>query len=79
LQVPDDVSVAGFDDIAGAEQFDPPLTTVRQLSIEHGRRAAAMLFEMIHNSTPHERQDVALPTELVVRRSTAPPKGGSRL
>lgn len=78
-RVPEDVSVAGFDDIAGAEQFDPPLTTIRQLSVEHGRHAAAMLFDMIDNPTPHERQDVALPTQLVVRRSTAPPKGGSPL
>ncbi len=76
LRVPEDVSVVGFDDIPNAATFDPPLTTIRQLSLEQGRQAATLLFEQIQGNAPNERQEVALPTELVLRHSTAPPKGG---
>ncbi|WP_369824477.1 LacI family DNA-binding transcriptional regulator [Cellulosimicrobium sp. CUA-896] len=41
VRVPDDVSVVGFDDIAGAGHFIPPLTTVRQPFGALGRRAIA--------------------------------------
>lgn len=43
LQVPDDISVVGFDDIAFAELFAPALTTVRQPRHAMGRAAVAML------------------------------------
>lgn len=77
LHVPRDVSVAGFDDIASAAQFDPPLTTVRQSSAEIGRRAATMLFDLMSGNASASAE-VVLPTELIVRRSTAPvaAKGG---
>jgi DNA-binding LacI/PurR family transcriptional regulator len=70
-RVPGDVSVAGFDDIESAAQFTPPLTTVRQQPTEIGKRAAQMLFELIAEEEKRERTTV-LPTELIVRRSTAP-------
>jgi DNA-binding LacI/PurR family transcriptional regulator len=69
--VPQEVSVAGFDDIESARQFTPPLTTVHQRPAEIGRCAARMLFDLIDGSgAPAET--VVLPVELVVRRSTAP-------
>ena len=50
----------------------PPraLTTVRQPLVEKGRAAGRMLLEALDGGTP---ADVALPTELVVRGSTATP------
>jgi DNA-binding LacI/PurR family transcriptional regulator len=70
-RVPEDVSVAGFDDIASAGQFDPPLTTVRQTPQLTGQRAASILFELLAQQ-PIEQKEVVLPVQLIERRSTAP-------
>ena len=68
LSVPRDLSVVGFDDIAEAAMFDPPLTTVAQPIVEKGRRAAELIF--LGGPPRTELLDV----DLVVRGSTAPPK-----
>jgi DNA-binding LacI/PurR family transcriptional regulator len=75
-RVPDDVSLVGFDDVPEAEFFRPPLTTVRQLFPEAGRRAVQQLLDIIR---PDPDRPVAegpspelVPTELVVRQSSAP-------
>jgi DNA-binding LacI/PurR family transcriptional regulator len=47
VDVPADVSVAGFDDIPEAAHFWPPLTTVRQDFGEAGRNCVALLIEAI--------------------------------
>jgi len=73
LSVPGDVSVVGFDDSSIAVVTRPPLTTVRQDVARKGQLAVATLL-----ATMREQQvpdDVLLPTELVVRESTAPPAG----
>jgi DNA-binding LacI/PurR family transcriptional regulator len=70
VDVPGQVSVAGFDDIPEAEFFSPPLTTVRQDFAEVGRRSIAVLLDQIDGrqvDTPR----VVVPAELVVRASTA--------
>lgn len=66
LRVPDDVAIAGFDDMPGADFANPPLTTVRQPFAEVGRTAAELLDELIREG---DARSVVLPTELVVRRS----------
>ncbi|MBA3531163.1 MAG: LacI family DNA-binding transcriptional regulator [Ardenticatenales bacterium] len=76
-QVPQDVSVAGFDDTPVAARCNPPLTTVRQLSYAQGRGAATLLFRLIQSQSLLEREEVSMPTSLVVRASTAPPQGGT--
>jgi DNA-binding LacI/PurR family transcriptional regulator len=68
IDVPRDLSVVGFDDAPAATSRE--LTTVRQPLREKGRVAGRMLLEAIEGATP---ADVHLPTELVVRRSTARP------
>jgi DNA-binding LacI/PurR family transcriptional regulator len=70
-RVPDDVSVVGFDDIPLAAYFDPPLTTVRLPAYELGQAAGRALLERIADRAIPER--TLLPTELIVRASTAPP------
>ncbi|WP_313222072.1 LacI family DNA-binding transcriptional regulator [Stutzerimonas nitrititolerans] len=70
LRVPQDVSVAGFDDIPFAAFCDPPLTTIAQPAEAFGRHAVEMLvaqFEQHPLDTPH----LILPYSLVVRGSTA--------
>lgn len=71
LRVPEDVAVVGFDDIPAAALFDPPLTTVRQPAQEMGATAARLLFDLIEGR-PVDVEEVVLPTELVVRRSSSP-------
>ena len=70
--VPDEVSVVGFNDTAEAAHYWPPLTTVRQSFAEVGRRSVEALIGEIR-SGEHHHQPVYVPTELVIRRSTAPP------
>jgi LacI family transcriptional regulator len=72
LEVPGDVSVAGFDDIALARQIWPALTTVRQPIYEIASLATQMLIDLLmHSPAPVLHQEI--PTSLVVRGSTAGP------
>lgn len=73
LDCPRDISVVGFDDIAVAPYFDPPLTTMRQPRDEIGARATRMLIDIIEGALPqNEPSHVVLRAELVVRESTRP-------
>jgi DNA-binding LacI/PurR family transcriptional regulator len=69
VAVPGVVSVVGFDDMADAASFWPPLTTVRQDFATVGRAAVRRLLERIAGDEPPERVPL-VPTELVVRAST---------
>ena len=67
-----DFSVTGFDDIAEATLWRPALTSVAVARQEVGRTAAELLLRRIEQfDAPFET--VLLPTELIVRESTAPP------
>jgi LacI family transcriptional regulator len=70
LRVPGDISVVGFDDIPLARHFDPPLTTIRLPARDLGAAAGRALVERLAGRAGMERR--LLPTELVVRDSTAP-------
>jgi DNA-binding LacI/PurR family transcriptional regulator len=74
LRVPRDCSVVGFDDIPLAAYFDPPLTTIRLPASELGQAAGHALLERIADPSAPARRTL-LPTELIVRASTAPPPG----
>ncbi|MFD4960026.1 LacI family DNA-binding transcriptional regulator [Microbacterium sp. NPDC058389] len=67
--VPGDVSVVGFDDIADAADYRPPLTTVHQDFDALGARAVAALVDGIEAGAPAAFDTV--PTRLIVRESTA--------
>lgn len=71
LSVPGDVSVVGFDDHDLARVVD--LTTVRQPVAEQGALAAERLLAMLRGEDIG-RGHIVLPTELVVRGSTAAPR-----
>jgi DNA-binding LacI/PurR family transcriptional regulator len=68
LSVPDDVSVAGFDDVPEATTSTPPLTTVRQDHTEKGLLAGRLLVARLRGERPPEPD--LLPARLVVRDST---------
>lgn len=73
VPVPSKLSVVGFDDTLGAAHATPPLTTVAQPHEEKGRLAAEQLLDAIERGGTGEPSRTLLPTELVVRDSTAPP------
>jgi LacI family repressor for deo operon, udp, cdd, tsx, nupC, and nupG len=72
LRVPEDISIAGFDDINYAKFWDPGLTTVAQPAAEIGKKAAEMLISMIE-SGDLRGQELILPTEFIIRQSTGKP------
>jgi DNA-binding LacI/PurR family transcriptional regulator len=71
LRVPEDISVVGFDDLLMASYTQPPLTTIRQPKRLMGRLAGETLFNLFAGTRPPDTR--TLPTELIVRASTAPP------
>ena len=66
LRVPQDVVVVGFDDIAAARFFSPPLTTVRQPLRDQGLIAAEQVLALLRGEPPPSR--TTLRTQLVVRQ-----------
>src|SRR5512133_4205944 len=68
LRVPEDISIAGFDDLFLSSYTDPPLTTVRQPMQEMGRDAADILLDLLAGGKP---TSVIKPGTLVPRQSTA--------
>jgi DNA-binding LacI/PurR family transcriptional regulator len=75
VAVPERLSVVGFDDSLAAVLASPPLTTVAQPHEEKGRLAAEWLLEAIEGREEDgdSRRRAILPTELVLRDSTASP------
>jgi LacI family transcriptional regulator, galactose operon repressor len=75
-RVPEDVSVVGFDDIHLAAYTSPALTTIRQPTVEMGRRATEILIEAIRGR-PGKRRTAnhVFDGKLVVRDSTRPAGG----
>ncbi|MBC8099945.1 MAG: LacI family DNA-binding transcriptional regulator [Armatimonadetes bacterium] len=73
LKIPDDLSVIGYDDLPISAYTMPPLTTIAQPLVEMGETAVELLLQQIEN--PHLAPEKAvLPTSLVIRKSTAPPR-----
>lgn len=70
IQVPDEVSVIGFDDVPEARHYLPPLTTVRQDFTALGKSAIAQLVAVIQDDALVA--DPLIEPTLVVRRSTGP-------
>lgn len=74
VDVPGQLSIAGFDDSDIASMISPALTTIRRPLIEMARLATETLLEMIEN--PSERQEHRpMRLDLVFRQSLAPPPG----
>ncbi len=76
-QVPEDVSVIGFDDIQSAAFQNPGLTTVRQPLREMGRAAAEILLKRINRPGSELRDQHIVEPELVIRETTYPVPTGT--
>jgi len=72
IRVPDDVAVAGFDDIHLGMMLTPTLTTVHQSMRQVGERACTLLLQRIADpDLPHRAE--RLPVELIIRESCGCP------
>jgi len=71
LEIPGDLSVAGFDDTRSARMSSPPLTTVRQPIADMCSAAVGMLIAAASGDLEPSRA-LSMATELVERGSTAP-------
>jgi LacI family transcriptional regulator len=70
VAVPDEMVVAGFDDIPLARYMDPPLSSVHVPICELGARAVDLLLHGITHKNDHARRRERVSTKLVIRRST---------
>lgn len=77
VRVPDAMSLISYDDTL-ASQLYPPLTSVAQPFAAIAERAIALVAQLIEQTIAHadEPERIILPTQLKVRRSTAPPEVG---
>lgn len=69
LRVPEDLSIAGCDDIALCQQLYPTLTTIRQPLAAMAERAASLLIHS-RRSQEIEHQPEVIPAQLKIREST---------
>ncbi len=72
IQVPEQLSVIGFDDSIYAELLDPPLTTIHNPFDKLGAMAAELLLEQAERPDA-EPQTLVAPCRLIERQSCAPP------
>ncbi|MEO5960330.1 MAG: LacI family DNA-binding transcriptional regulator [Opitutaceae bacterium] len=83
LRVPEDISVAGFDDTLAARTTVPQLTTVRQPLRAMGRRAVEVLLASIDGrqspNEPVSPENIVFPVDLVPRASVGPPPTAERI
>ena len=71
IRVPDEISIAGIDNIQATEYLTPQLTTVNVPMVEMGRQAAQHIFARIKDEPAPET--TVLPHNLIVRGTTARP------
>jgi LacI family transcriptional regulator len=70
ISVPNDIAVAGFDDVIFAVASPSPLTTIRQDIEGVARESVSLLQRLIKGHPVEQAEDVLLPAGLVVRQST---------
>ncbi len=74
LRVPDDMSVVAFDDLPEEWVSEPFLTVAAQPAYEIGHRAATILLGQLSGDLQPAGENVMLPFELIIRRSSGPPR-----
>ncbi|MDP3443945.1 MAG: LacI family DNA-binding transcriptional regulator [Ignavibacteria bacterium] len=70
IQVPEEVSIIGNDDIYYAKMYPVPLTTIRAPQREIGRKAAEILIRNIESNSAFVPERVVLETEFIIRESS---------
>jgi LacI family transcriptional regulator len=75
LKVPEDISIVSFDELPPLPIIEPFLTVAVQPAYEMGCTATEILLKRIKGEAPSACQEVLLPIEYIVRRSSGPVKG----
>jgi LacI family repressor for deo operon, udp, cdd, tsx, nupC, and nupG len=79
FSVPDEMSVAGFDDLRFGAFASPPLTTVHIPTVELGEAAMRLMLDsLLQSEDLQPSREVILPHRLIVRQSTAAPRKRKR-
>ena len=79
LRVPEDMSLVAFDDLPASLVMEPFLTVAAQPAYEMGQKATELLLARLSGEGPAGCQEIVLPTEVIVRRSSGPPPTGHSL
>ncbi|MFN2297220.1 MAG: LacI family DNA-binding transcriptional regulator, partial [Anaerolineales bacterium] len=79
VRVPEDIALVGFDDLPANLTIDPFLTVARQPAYEMGSRAAELLLARLAGTAPRAFQEVVLPTEVEIHRSSGSPIPAERI
>jgi LacI family transcriptional regulator len=77
LRVPDDMAMVAFDDLPAALILEPFLTVAAQPAYEMGQIATELLLARLSGKTPNACQEIVLPVEIIVRRSSGRPLTGN--
>lgn len=67
--VPQDISLIGFDDVEANLSIDPPLTTMKVPKVDMGTEALRLMVEIFKNKSATPRK-ILMPVDLVIRQST---------
>lgn len=70
LRAPEDIAVVGFDDLPSSIVVDPFLTVAAQPAYQMGKQGAELLLRRLVQSSPHDFEEIVLPTELIIRASS---------
>ena len=70
INIPEDISIVGFDDIQTAKLIDPSLTTIKQPAYEMGQKASEILINSLKEKEAECLGTILFKPELVVRNST---------
>jgi LacI family transcriptional regulator len=70
LRVPEDIALVAFDDLPAAIVMDPFLTVAAQPAYAMGQRATELLLDRLAGRAPAGHQEIVLPIELIIRRSS---------
>ncbi len=73
LRIPEDISLVAFDDLPAPLVMEPFLTVAAQPAYEMGQQGTELLLTRLAGEGPAEPQEIVLPTQLIVRRSSGPP------
>jgi LacI family transcriptional regulator len=77
LRVPEDMSVVAFDDLPEGWVAEPFLTVAAQPAYEIGHRAATLLLGRLSEDSDATSESIVLPFQLIIRRSSGPPRAKS--
>jgi LacI family transcriptional regulator len=75
LRVPEDISLVSFDDLTPDLLIEPFLTVADQPAYEMGRQATQLLVDRLSEPSANGYQEIVLPAEIIVRRSSGPANG----